>query len=127
MASVAQNARVVFVMAGSEKEAAIIARALVEERLAACVNLIGPVRSIYRWRGAVEDAREYLLMIKTRARLYPKVEQRVRELHSYAVPEVIALPLAHGSRPYLEWLFKSTAPTTRSAPPLRGIRCTHIP
>jgi periplasmic divalent cation tolerance protein len=125
MASAAQNARIVFVMAASEKEAATIARALVAERLAACVNIIGPVGSTYRWRGAVEDAREYLLVIKTRARLFPKVEQRVRELHSYEVPEVIALPITNGSRPYLEWLFQSTAPATRGASPLRGIRRTH--
>jgi periplasmic divalent cation tolerance protein len=105
----ARTARLVLVMAGSEKEAASIARTLVDERLAACVNIIGPGRSIYRWRGAVEDAREYLLLIKTSARLYTKVERRVRELHSYEVPEVVALPFASGSHPYLEWLFESTA------------------
>jgi periplasmic divalent cation tolerance protein len=105
----ARTARLVLVMAGSEDEAATIARTLVDERLAACVNIIGPVRSIYRWRGAVEHAREHLLLIKTRARLYTKVERRVRELHSYEVPEVVALPFASGSHPYLEWLFESTA------------------
>src|SRR6266478_7981801 len=81
-------------ISGSEDEAASIARTLVDERLAACVNIIGPARSIYRWRGAVEDAREYLLLLKTSARLYTKVERRVRELHSYEVPEVVALPFA---------------------------------
>ena len=105
----ARTARLVLVMAGNEDEAASIAHALVDERLAACVNIIGPARSIYRWRGAVEDAREYLLLIKTSARLYTKVERRVRELHSYEVPEVVALPFASGSHPYLEWLFESTA------------------
>lgn len=105
----ARTARLVLVMAGSEDEAASIARTLVDERLAACVNIVGPARSIYRWRGAVEDAREYLLLIKTRARLYSSVERRVRELHSYDVPEVVALPFASGSHPYLEWLFESTA------------------
>jgi periplasmic divalent cation tolerance protein len=108
-AKTAKTARLVLVMAGSEDEAASIARTLVDERLAACVNIIGPARSIYRWGGAVEDAREYLLLIKTRARLYTKVERRVRELHSYEVPEVVALPFASGSRRYLEWLFESTA------------------
>lgn len=105
----AGTARLVLVMAGSEDEAASIARTLVDERLAACVNIVGPARSIYRWRGAIEDVREYLLLIKTRARLYSKVERRVRELHSYEVPEVVALPFASGSHPYLEWLFESTA------------------
>jgi len=105
----ARTARLVLLMAGSEDEAASIARTLVDERLAACVNIIGPARSIYRWRGAVEDVREYLLLIKTRARLYSRVERRVRELHSYEVPEVVALPFASGSNPYLEWLFESTA------------------
>ena len=104
----ARTARLVLVMAGSEDEAASIARTLVDERLAACVNIIGPARSIYRWRGAVEDAREYLLLIKTRIRLYTRVERRVRELHSYEVAEVVALPFASGSHPYLEWLFEST-------------------
>ena len=108
-AKTAKTARLVLVMAGSEDEAASIALTLVDERLAACVNIIGPARSIYRWRGAVEDAREYLLLIKTSARLYTKVERRVRELHSYELPEVVALPFASGSHPYLEWLFESTA------------------
>jgi periplasmic divalent cation tolerance protein len=109
MAAAARNARVILVMTGSEDEAASIARTLVEERLAACVNIVGPARSIYRWRDKVEDEREYLLLIKTRASLYLKVERRVRELHSYEVPEVVALPFATASRPYLEWLFDATA------------------
>jgi len=119
----AQNARIVFVMAGSEEEAAKIARTLVEERLAACANIIGPVRSIYRWRGAVEDAREYMIMVKTRGRLYPGVERRVKELHSYEVPEIVAIGLAAGSRRYVEWIFESTAAVarrSRAARPVRG-------
>lgn len=101
-------------MSGSEDEATKIARVLVEERLAACVNVVGPVRSIYRWRGAVEDAGEHLLIVKIRARMYAKVERRVKELHSYEVPEVIALPLAAGSRRYLEWLLEATAVARRA-------------
>jgi len=99
--------RLVFVMAANEDEAAAIARALVEERLAACVNLITPVRSIYRWRGAIEESRECLLLIKTSARHYAKLEKRVKQLHSYEVPEVIAAPLTHGSADYLKWIAES--------------------
>jgi periplasmic divalent cation tolerance protein len=115
MAAAAKNARIVFVMAGSENEAAKIARTLVEERLAACVNIIGPVRSIYRWRGAVEDEREYLLTVKTRARLFARVERRVKELHSYEVPEIVAIAIAAGSRRYIEWIFESTPAAPRRA------------
>lgn len=106
--------RVILVTTGSEELAASIARVLVGERLAACVNIVGPVRSIYRWRDAVEDDSEYLLIVKTRATLYVKVEQRVRELHTYEVPEVLALNADRGSPPYLKWLLESTGP--RRAP-----------
>ena len=103
----------VLVTAGSEQQAVSIARALVGERLAACVNIVGPVRSIYRWRDAVEDDREYLLIIKTRAALYAKVERRVRELHTYEVPEVLALSADRGSPPYVKWLLESTGSRRR--------------
>ncbi len=102
--------RIIFVTAGSEEQAVSIARALVSERLAACVNIVGPVRSIYRWRDAVNDDREYLLIIKTRATLYIKVETRVRELHSYDVPEVLTFNADRGSPPYIKWLLDSTGP-----------------
>lgn len=115
MARTATDSRMVFVMAGSEEQAVTIASTVVEERLAACVNIIGPVRSIYRWRDAVEDEREYLLMIKTRARRFAKLERRVRALHSYEVPEIIAVTIAAGSKPYLDWLSASTVATVRGA------------
>jgi periplasmic divalent cation tolerance protein len=86
---------------------------LVEERLAACVNLIAPLTSIYRWRGAVERAREVLLVIKTRRTLVPRIAARVRALHSYEVPEVIALPVVAGARSYLAWLLGETAVSAR--------------
>jgi periplasmic divalent cation tolerance protein len=104
----ASNIRVAFVMAADEDEAARIGRALVEERLAACANIVGPVRSIYRWRGAIEDAREFMLIIKTQARLFDRLASRVKELHSYETPEIIALPLSAGWKPYLDWIFEST-------------------
>ena len=104
----AESYRAVLVTAGSEEEGARIARALVEERLAACVNIVPRIRSIYRWRGAVEDEAETLLVIKTSAASLEKLEARVRELHSYEVPEIIALPLDSGSAPYLDWLGENT-------------------
>ena len=100
--------RAILTTTGTEEQALSISRALVSERLAACVNIIGPVRSVYRWRDAIEDEREYLLLIKTRATLYMKVETRVRELHTYEVPEVLSLTLDRGSPPYIKWLLEST-------------------
>ena len=102
-------ARIVLVTAGAERQAHSIARRLVDERLAACVNIVGPIRSVYRWRDAVEDAPEFLLLIKTRAGLLGRVERRVIELHSYEVPEVLALAPSGGSTSYLGWLLESTA------------------
>jgi len=107
--------RAILTTTGTEEQALSIARALVAERLAACVNIIGPVRSVYRWRDAIEDDREFLLVIKTRATLYMKVERRVRELHTYEVPEVIALLLDRGSPPYVQWLLDSTGTERTSA------------
>ncbi len=95
---------VVLVTASSADEAARLARALVDERLAACVNIIPGLRSIYRWQGQVEDAAEVLLIIKTGHHLLAALTDRVRVLHSYTVPEVIALPISGGAAPYLEWL-----------------------
>ncbi len=109
--------RLLLVTVGSEEQAVSIARTLVQEHLAACVNLIAPIRSIYRWRDALEDEREILLVIKTRKALYSRVEQRVREMHSYEVPEILSIAPDAGHRPYLEWLFDSTA-----AAVLRGAR-----
>ena len=106
--SAAARARIVLVTVASEEQGAVIARKLVEEKLAACVNAVGPIRSIYRWRDAIEDDREFLLIVKTRAELFAKLERRVRELHTYEVPEVLALKLDAGSAPYLDWLMKST-------------------
>jgi periplasmic divalent cation tolerance protein len=110
MPSAANRAIVALVMTGSEEQAVTIARALVVERLAACVNLVAPVRSIYRWHKKIEDTSEWMLVIKTRASRFVEIERRVRQLHSYEVPEVIAIPVAAGSRPYLDWLFDATGP-----------------
>lgn len=116
------GAAVVLVTATNEEQALAIARAVVDERLAACANLIGPIRSIYRWQGKLHDDREHLLIIKSRASMVPKLERRVKELHSYEVPEVIALPIAAGSKPYLEWLLEAT-----EAPRGRGSKARRRP
>ena len=98
----------VLVTCGSEEEAVKIARSLVEERLAACVNLVSPVRSIYRWEGKICDEKEWLLIIKTQKNRYEELEKRVKALHSYSVPEIIGLPIIEGASSYLEWLTEMT-------------------
>jgi periplasmic divalent cation tolerance protein len=100
---------VVLVTAGSADNAGLIARALVEERLAACANIVPGVRSIYRWEGRVVDDAEWLLVIKTERTRFAALEARVRALHTYTVPEVIALEVVEGSRPYLEWLLGASS------------------
>lgn len=117
MSAVARDFRMVFVMAANEDEAGRIAQALVAERLAACVNIVGPVHSVYRWRGTIENASEYMLVIKTSMRHFSKLERRVRELHSYEVPEIVAVTLAAGSKPYVAWLAESTRQAAPSASP----------
>ncbi|HWP34540.1 MAG TPA: divalent-cation tolerance protein CutA [Thermodesulfobacteriota bacterium] len=87
-----------------------IARALVDERLAACVNVVPGLRSVYRWQGAVETADEALLVIKTTAAAFEALAARVRALHPYSLPEIIALPLAAGLAAYLAWVDEGTAP-----------------
>jgi periplasmic divalent cation tolerance protein len=99
---------VVFVTCGSEEEAFRIAHVLVEERVAACVNLVSPIRSIYRWKGKVCDEHEWLLVIKTQMARFDDLETRVRALHSYSVPEIIALPIIKGNSSYLNWLKEMT-------------------
>lgn len=97
----------VFVTAPPDK-AGELARGLVEARLAACVNILSGVRSIYSWKGEICDDAEALMVIKTRAELLEALRQKVVELHPYEVPEVIALPIVGGHAPYLEWVEQST-------------------
>lgn len=96
--------------AGSEEEAERISQALVERRLAACVQVIGPIASTYRWQGEVEQAREWLCQIKTEACRYGELEAAIRELHSYEEPEIVATPIVAGSKGYLEWIGESLNP-----------------
>jgi periplasmic divalent cation tolerance protein len=94
----------VLTTAGSEEEAVRIARMLVEERLAACVQVLGPITSTYRWQGAIEASQEWLCVAKTAKGLYPEVERAIRQAHSYQVPEILAVEVAAGSADYLAWL-----------------------
>ena len=100
---------VVLSTAPSDGVARRIARAVVEERLAACVNLVPGVTSIYRWSGAVQEDSEVLMVMKTRAERVGELAARVRALHEYALPEVIALPVEAGSEDYLRWVRAETA------------------
>ena len=96
---------VVISTCGSMKEARRLANALVNARLAACVNIVkSPVESVYRWKGRVERAREFLLLIKTTKKRFVALKREIERLHSYDVPEIIALPIESGSAKYLQWL-----------------------
>ena len=100
---------VVLTNCGSADEAAKIARALVEKKLAACVNVMPAVRSFYRWKGAIEDEQESLLVIKSSRALFNDLRVEIEKLHSYELPEVIAVPIVDGSEGYLEWLDRELA------------------
>ncbi len=99
---------IVLVTAGSEQEASTIGRTLVEEHLAACANIVPRIRSIYRWQGKIYDEQESLIIIKTRTSQFEAVQKRVKELHSYEVPEIICFPVARGLPQYLEWVNTET-------------------
>jgi periplasmic divalent cation tolerance protein len=99
----------IYITSPSREMAEKIARALVEEKLAACVNIIPGVRSIYRWKGHVEASSEVVLIAKSRADLFERLEKRVKELHSYTVPCIVAWPIEKGHKPYLDWLAEETA------------------
>jgi periplasmic divalent cation tolerance protein len=102
------DALLVFTALPNSDKAADLARALVEERLAACANLIPAVRSIYRWEGKLQDENEVLVLLKTRAENVERLKARILELHPYEVPEVLAVPVESGYQAYLEWLSAQT-------------------
>jgi periplasmic divalent cation tolerance protein len=99
--------RIVVTTAGTKEEAHKIARALVERQLAACVNIVPQVESVYRWEGEVEQAEEWLLLIKTTAAAFVRVREAIKELHSYELPECVCLAVEDGSAEYLAWLGES--------------------
>lgn len=90
--------------AGAEK----IAKALIDKRLGACVQIMGPFKSVYRWKGRIEKTLEWACVIKTRKMLYKKVEAAIRKIHPYDIPEIITVPITGGSKDYLKWLFDET-------------------
>jgi len=101
------NYVVVFVTAGAQDEATRIAEVVVTERLAACVNMIPEIRSVYQWEGKLCNDQEILLVIKTTQEAYNRLEARIKELHSYATPEIIAVNIERGSGAYLAWIADS--------------------
>lgn len=102
---------IVLVTASSKAEGEAIARALVEAQMAACVALM-PIHSVYRWQGQIESEPEWQLTIKTDLAKFSTLETKIRELHSYEVPEIIALPIVAGSEPYLQWMSEAVNSTT---------------
>src|SRR5436189_1928672 len=110
MADDASDAIVVFMTAASGEEAARLAEMLVGAQLAACVQILPEMESVYRWQGKIERQSEILLIAKTTAAKFADLEREVRALHSYETPEIIAVPLVAGSTPYLEWLADSLNP-----------------
>lgn len=112
------SAIVVLTTTASRNEAGKLAAALVERQLAACVQIVGPISSVYRWQGKVEQSEEWLCLIKTQEACYAPLETAIRELHSYDVPEIVALPITQGSTGYLDWLMASlaTSPAFGSVP-----------
>ena len=102
------RAKIVVTTCGSVEEAQKIARELVERRVAACVNIVSPIQSVYRWQGKVESATEWLLLIKTSAEKFAAVRDAIGELHSYDLPECIMVSIEDGSPEYLDWVEENT-------------------
>lgn len=98
------DARIVLTTAGSPEEAEHIARAIIERSLAACINIIPQIQSVYRWQGKVEQAAECLLVIKTTMSAFKALHDAIKELHSYELPECVMLEITDGSKPYLDWI-----------------------
>ena len=94
----------IFVTCGSKKEAHKIADALLRKRLIACANIISGVKSVFRWKGRIDKAKEFLLILKTKRSNFKRVEKEVRRVHSYELPEIVALPIVAGNSDYLEWI-----------------------
>ncbi len=100
----------VFTTMDKEEDARRIAGMMVEKRFAACAQILGPVSSIYRWKGKIEEAKEWLCILKSRRSLFQRLVQGIKSVHPYEVPEIVALPIESGSRDYLEWIRSETKP-----------------
>jgi len=94
----------IFTTAGSKTEAEKIAKLLVTKKLAACVQIVGSIKSFYRWKGKIESAKEWLCIIKSETGKYSAIEKAIKPIHSYETPEIIAMPISTGSKDYLSWL-----------------------
>jgi len=94
----------VFTTTETKENAERIAETLVEKKIAGCVQIVGPITSIYRWKGKIEKAEEWLCLIKTKAKLFDEVEKTIRQMHTYETPEIISMPITAGSKKYLQWL-----------------------
>ena len=103
---------VIMVTAASRRECRKIARHLVEEKLAACVNITLAIESIYRWEGKLADEKEFVMLIKSTRELFPEIKAAIAKLHSYHTPEIICLPIIDGSRNYLQWVADSVKPAS---------------
>lgn len=101
---------VIFITTQTKDEAAVLAKALLNKKLVACVNIVGEVRSLYWWQGKIEDSYEALMVIKTKKSKFKALEKVVKSLHSYSVPEIIALPIIAGEKNYLKWIGESINP-----------------
>ena len=99
----------IMVTASSREEAEKIATTLLERKLIACANILGPVSSRFWWQGKIDSAEEYMIFMKTKQELFDQIVDNVKQLHSYEVPEIIALPIVEGAKPYLEWINSSLA------------------
>lgn len=99
---------IIYITTGSINEAKKIGRVLIDEKLVACSNIISPIRSIYKWKGKVCDDKEALMVLKTKKKLFNQIVKRVEKLHSYDVPEIIAMPIIEGSSKYLSWINEET-------------------
>ena len=102
---------IVLTTCNSSEVASLIADTLVSKKLAACVNIVNGVESVYQWQGKVEHENEYLLLIKTQKSLYPELEKVIQELHNYELPEIIAVPIDTGEKNYLNWIKSATLAT----------------
>jgi periplasmic divalent cation tolerance protein len=107
------NYIMVFNTCNSEEIASSIAETLVNDKLAACVNIVKGVESVYQWQGKIEHEQEILLIIKTRQSLFPQLEQAIQELHDYELPEIIAVPVEIGEKNYLNWIQSATLATEK--------------
>jgi len=99
---------IVLTTAPTEKEAAAIASVLIEKRLAACVSINGSIRSFFRWEDKISDEKEVLIIIKSRENLFENLVAEIKSLHSYELPEILALPVMTGEKNYIDWLFRET-------------------